>query len=182
MSGSLPVLSQTHEPPILCAGCGHVASPTDLYCSACGCELSPTSNPLVKTIPIAVHTTQSFTNPQATKAFFDARANAILQFLPSGICISLTLLKPTVLGRGAPTDPNAFVDLTELGAVKCGVSRQHCQIRREGQRLILQDLGSTNHTFLNHYKLVPRRDYVVRHCDQVMIGTLELVVAFSNMD
>ncbi len=69
----------------------------------------------------------------------------------------------TVLGRSRRcgivlTDPN--------------VSREHAEVRRQGDGFMLRDLGSTNGTRLN------RRDVkqaVLQHGDRIELGTTELV-------
>src|ERR1700712_2580433 len=46
----------------------------------------------------------------------------------------------TVIGRG----PKVTVRLNDDG-----VSREHCELVRQGERVVLADLGSTNGTFCN---------------------------------
>lgn len=45
------------------------------------------------------------------------------------------------------------VDLADYGAVESGVSRQHALFRPTPTRLLLVDLGSTNHTYCNGEEL-----------------------------
>jgi diguanylate cyclase (GGDEF)-like protein len=47
------------------------------------------------------------------------------------------------------------------------VSRQHCRIWREGDRYLIEDLGSTNHTYVNG-KAVTRAE--LRDGDQISVG------------
>jgi pSer/pThr/pTyr-binding forkhead associated (FHA) protein len=106
----------------------------------------------------------------------------ILQFQPTGICVSLALPQPMTLGRGSATNFSTFLDLTDLGGVQHGVSRHHAQLRRDSNRLMIQDLGSTNGTFLNELRLIAHKDYLVQHCARVRLGTLDVVLAFSDLD
>jgi pSer/pThr/pTyr-binding forkhead associated (FHA) protein len=106
----------------------------------------------------------------------------LLQFLPSGMCITLALDRPTVLGRhsfAASPTPDRVVDLSHLGAEKHGVSRQHCLLRRQGAHLILTDLGSTNGTYLNGERISPHRPHRLSEGDRLILGTLHLVVFFG---
>lgn len=48
------------------------------------------------------------------------------------------------------------------------ISREHAQIRREGWRVILKDLGSTNGTFLNDQRLLEPRQ--LRDGDRIKVG------------
>ena len=52
------------------------------------------------------------------------------------------------------------------------VSRRHCQIRRQGGEFMLEDLGSTNGTFLNGQQVTRKR---IHSNDVVRVGQTELV-------
>ncbi len=58
------------------------------------------------------------------------------------------------------------------------VSREHAHIRREGRKLLLEDLGSTNGTFLNDERVVAPLE--LRDGDQVAVG--EVVFTFHDPD
>lgn len=49
-----------------------------------------------------------------------------------------------VVGRGKDCDLRIIAD---------GVSRQHVKIYKEGNRLVIEDLGSSNGTFINEKKI-----------------------------
>jgi len=70
----------------------------------------------------------------------------------------------TVLGRGAEAD----VRLSDTG-----VSRVHCEVRRDGEALVLADRGSTNGTSVNGRKV---RTAVLQDGDVVELGATSLVV------
>jgi pSer/pThr/pTyr-binding forkhead associated (FHA) protein len=114
---------------------------------------------------------------------FVSTASAILQFLPSGAIVLLPLNRPVILGRETGVSGGAdLVDLAGFNALQHGVSRQHCQLRRQGNQLIVTDLGSTNGTYLNGRRLEPGRDVVVVHRDKLILGTLHLIITFSVFD
>ncbi len=58
------------------------------------------------------------------------------------------------------------------------VSREHARIRREGRKLILEDLNSTNGTFLNDQRLLGPE--VLRDGDRIGIG--EVTFIFHDPD
>jgi FHA domain-containing protein len=58
------------------------------------------------------------------------------------------------------------------------VSREHSCIRRDGWRRILEDLGSTNGTFLNNERIVAGRE--LRDRDRIKIG--DVVFTFHDPD
>jgi CheY-like chemotaxis protein len=70
------------------------------------------------------------------------------------------------------------VDLVAFDAYKLGVSRQHAQIVTRHNRVSVQDLGSSNGTFLNNGRLEKGGYYRLRHGDRLKLGRLELQVLF----
>ena len=58
------------------------------------------------------------------------------------------------------------------------VSREHAQIHREGQRLFLEDLGSSNGTFLNDERLLILTE--LRDNDRITIG--DVIFTFHDPD
>jgi hypothetical protein len=52
------------------------------------------------------------------------------------------------------------------------VSRRHAQLRREGERWIIQDLGSTNGTLVNGRQAA---EHKLDHGDRIAFGTSELI-------
>jgi pSer/pThr/pTyr-binding forkhead associated (FHA) protein len=111
----------------------------------------------------------------------DAASNVILQFLPSGTCVSVPLQKPLVLGRGLESDVESTLDLTDFGAFEHGVSRRHCQLQRRGCHLRAMDLGSTNGPSLNGQPMLPHREYQISHGDRLALGALPILVSFGGM-
>jgi hypothetical protein len=88
-----------------------------------------------------------------------------------------------ILGRFNPTKPPPtdmhVVNLTDFQGYKYGVSRLHATIRRtQFDQLELIDLGSSNGSFLNSYKLTPQQPYHIYDGDMVQIGHLPMQVYF----
>jgi DNA-binding response OmpR family regulator len=80
------------------------------------------------------------------------------------------LEKPiTHLGRGVEN---------EIVIISKRASREHAHIRREGRRIFLDDLGSTNGTFLNGERVLG--SVQLRDGDQISIG--EVTFAFHDPD
>src|SRR5258708_6317614 len=80
-------------------------------------------------------------------------------------------LKPerTALGRG---------DRTDVRIVDDGVSREHAAVAREGGKIVLLDLDSTNGTFCNGTR-VPRQELV--DGDKISIGS-STILKFTYQD
>ncbi len=111
------------------------------------------------------------------KRYLEAGALVTLQFLPSGICMPVSLDEPAILGR-LSFDENQTFDLARVGAYEHGVSRQHCSLRRDGARLIVTDLNSMNGTYLNGDRLIPWQDYVVEDGSRLILGSLHVAIHF----
>lgn len=60
--------------------------------------------------------------------------------------LHIPLDRPVILGRSADADLPITFDKS--------VSRQHCEVRWDGQRAIIQDYGSRNGTFVNDQEVV----------------------------
>jgi pSer/pThr/pTyr-binding forkhead associated (FHA) protein len=70
------------------------------------------------------------------------------------------------------------IDLTEYEGQSRGVSRKHAKLTAKDNRVMIQDLGSANGTFLNNQRLEPLLDYRLNHGDVLKLGQLELQVNF----
>ncbi|HLK89342.1 MAG TPA: GGDEF domain-containing protein [Polyangia bacterium] len=69
----------------------------------------------------------------------------------------------TVIGRGQKAEVRLLDD---------GISREHAQITVEGNKIVLQDLGSTNGTFCNGLK-VDRKELV--DGDKILVGSTTIL-------
>lgn len=61
-----------------------------------------------------------------------------------------------------------------------GLSRQHCSLRYDGQRLLIEDLGSTNGTKVNDLYVSEKTE--LKEGDRITIGTVCLVVKYPEPD
>lgn len=93
--------------------------------------------------------------------------NAVLAF-PAG-------KSEIIVGREDPIS-NIFpdIDLTNHGGDEGGVSRQHARIFMQGSQIVIEDLNSTNYTFVNQQRLVPRQPHPLQNGDEVRFGRVKL--------
>ena len=84
------------------------------------------------------------------------------------------------LGRHSPDSAQVNVDLTDYRAGQRGVSRVHASITRQGTRLTLTDLHSTNHTYLNGKQLADDEVCTLTSGDEVYLAELGLTVVFKR--
>jgi serine/threonine-protein kinase len=82
--------------------------------------------------------------------------------------------QPELLVGRAHKDTVPDINLTPHGGTQAGVSRRHATIFRRGEQWFVQDLGSTNGTFVNGQKLAPNQSRVIRQGDKLRFGQIEL--------
>lgn len=100
-------------------------------------------------------------------------APARLLIVSSGVEISLPNNQQAVVGRADPVSqffPD--IDLTQHKALELGVGRRHAQIAIQNGQIVLEDLDSTNGTFLNGQKVSAHQPKVLNHEDQIQFGQL----------
>jgi hypothetical protein len=176
MAGSTDPTLSIHQLPKKCSYCGYFCHPHASICPECGHSLE---------MPPVVDTKILETPPETLpverqgQTILDRHTHAILEFLPSGLCMSAWLEEPIILGRGPSIDSIDVIDLTELNGIRHGVSRRDCQHQRRGTQMILTDIGSRNGTYLNGKLIAPFHEYVLSHGDRVILGTLHLNIFFS---
>ena len=72
-------------------------------------------------------------------------------------------------------------DLTPYGAMQAGVSRRHARLFVHDRGLYIQDLGSTNGTFINERQLQPEAPYRLHDGDVIDFADLRVRVRVIRM-
>jgi hypothetical protein len=85
----------------------------------------------------------------------------------------------TLLGRLASSPKGAAVDLSKYYARVLGVSREHAAIHYTENGWMVEDLGSTNGTYVNDGKLPAHQLHALQNGDTVRLGQLTLFVYFQ---
>jgi hypothetical protein len=105
-----------------------------------------------------------------------------ITFRIDGESVTLPVCSSLIVGRsGSPTDAPTVqpdVDLNPFQAHLNGVSRQHIRISRERDLVHITDLGTTNGTYLNGFRLMPHQERLLRNGDEVLLGRLKVRVQF----
>ena len=94
------------------------------------------------------------------------------------LAIKLHEEKPVILGRGDKDVDGPDIDLTPYGAHEKGVSRQHISVGMAGDIVEVQDLGSTNGTFLNGRQMTANQWYILRNLDELRLGSFVITISF----
>lgn len=179
---SIDPVSATPSHPISaegpCPSCGHVNVPGEHFCQNCGLPLLKPEDAeeaqLYETVPL-----KSGDRP-IDKPSLQPEQNKLhgkLVHPESDLIISLPIEKEEfIIGR---TDPfqGIFpdIDLTPYGGDSGGVSREHARLFIHAGGLLLEDLNSTNYTFINKIRLPPGETHQVKHEDEIRLGGVVLI-------
>lgn len=182
MSDSNGPTLQIHERPRHCAVCGEYTLPSELVCAHCGTPFAPLPNESLppRTDPLVRPPSLVLRLDTASDSTFAPGTTLALQHLPSAACVFLTIEHPVILGRGGSAADDHLIDLSHFHGSQHGVSRRHCQIKRQDDHLLVRDLTSTNGTYLNALRLAPGEDHVLTDGDRLILGTMHLLVAFHT--
>jgi len=95
--------------------------------------------------------------------------------------IILQLTNQAIFGRYVPnSSTHPSIDLTPYDGLKKGISRMHAVIRRTETGLTLQDLASSNGTWLNGSKLEPYIPVSLKSGDRLLLGQIGIEVKFKT--
>ncbi len=96
---------------------------------------------------------------------------------PDGGTLDIPAKDEVVIGREDPiSEVFPDVDLTALGGLEKGVSRKHAVIHHAGPDYTVEDMGSTNGTFINRKRIQPHAPETIKAGDEVRFGKLSLSV------
>jgi pSer/pThr/pTyr-binding forkhead associated (FHA) protein len=87
-----------------------------------------------------------------------------------------------IIGRMPENDSEAFLDLTQYSAYQLGVSRQHARITHIDNKYILEDMGSTNGTWVNSHRLESGETHALSINDVIDLGHFRITVSMPVQD
>ncbi|MCC7449067.1 MAG: FHA domain-containing protein [Anaerolineae bacterium] len=173
-----PVAARDPSQRVECPNCGRVNSKKDVYCYSCGQVLN-LSKPQTKVL--AEEEVED--DGRFNSTFFDDSTR--LLFMIPGVANPIEIEPPReeiIIGRsesGSAFYPD--IDLATYNAADLGVSRLHASLRRRENTIAIIDLGSRNHTYVNGHHLYPHEVRVLRHGDEVQLGSMTLKVVFKHV-
>lgn len=123
------------------------------------------------------------TNPLANTARFTATSvlQLFIEAIPEPIQIQVPPDKEIIVGRSTD-NPHMTpdVDLNVADGKTYGVSRMHAMIISRNNTLVISDLGSRNHTFVNGKRLHQHEIRVLHDGDIVHFGQLRVSIRFQH--
>lgn len=94
-----------------------------------------------------------------------------------GTRLDIPAKEEVVIGREDPiSDVFPDLDLTGLGGMENGVSRKHAVIHHAAGDYTVEDMGSTNGTYVNKKKIQPHAPQAFKAGDELRFGKLSLTV------
>jgi len=171
-----------------CPSCGAPLAPDSNFCDNCGAPVGSASTsvaPPVPPIPSVPPTPSapSYVPPAHVIPPAPAVGYAVAGPVQGRLVVqgtNVTLPFPPgkaeiIVGREDPIS-NIFpdIDLTNYGADEGGVSRRHAKIFMQGSQVMIEDLNSTNYTFVNQQRLTPGQPHPVQNGDEVRFGRVKL--------
>ncbi len=126
-----------------------------LFCEECGAKMTE--------------------EPEFHETDIDGEAEKLVLASSDGSVLDIPAKDEVVIGREDPiSEVFPDVDLTGLGGMENGVSRRHAVIHRAGADYTVEDMGSTNGTYINKKKLQPHAPQTIKPGDELRFGKLSL--------
>ncbi len=170
-------------PVITCSACGFSNLLGETFCQKCGVQLPPVASvpppapQPVKDVGREPSVKPASDDPRKVEQVAEkGRNTGSLVVVEKGVVLALPEDKSEiVLGRTDPVQ-NIFpeVDFADLDGEGRGVSRRHARILNNPQGIFLEDLNSTNFTFLNNIRIQPGQIYPLKNGDEIRLGLLIL--------
>lgn len=168
---------------IICANCQHENPAGAMFCAECGAQLDGIDTLITQAITdeqIAEELKKKPTQPEPASTPINSWIS--LHLMDSGKILPLASRNEFTLGRlseGQPIMPD--IDLTPYQAYASGVSRLHAVVKRDANRVMVMDLGSSNGTYLNGRRINPHVEESLSHGDIVALGKLKIQVLLRNI-
>ena len=163
---------------VICPSCGSSNLPGTLFCVQCGTYL-PSGGPL-RTEPLPDQEEGRSARPRLDDDNDEVLVkpmNIEVDVLNTGRKIVLSTEKEILVGRlDAAHGIFPELDMTPDGGLEQGVSRRHARIYAREGTCFVEDLDSTNGTFLNEERVTPYLPYAFKDGDLLTFGTMQLQV------
>jgi hypothetical protein len=166
---------------IVCSNCQHKNVAGAMFCAECGAQLDGVETLVTQAITdeqIAEDLKKKSPRPEAVPA----NSWISLHLMDSGKILPLASRNEFTLGRlseGQPIMPD--IDLTPYQAYASGVSRLHAVVKRDAERVLVMDLGSSNGTYVNGRRINPHVEESLSHGDILALGKLKIQVLLRNI-
>ncbi len=164
-----------------CSNCAENNRAGALVCEYCGAMLTQKGMTDTKRLNVEELRLMEQHPQQATQhLMFAPDAALALQFRELPDPLVYRIQTELLIGRyDKKTDESPDIDMHRFAGYLMGVSRLHARFIRQQDRLFLEDLGSSNGTYLNERQLLPNQPVIVSDNSDVRLGKLKFRVFFA---
>ena len=163
---------------VVCPSCSFSNLPGTLFCVQCGTYL-PSGGPL-RTEPLPEQDEGRSARPnidESSNKIPYKPINIEVSVLNTGRKVLLSTEQEILVGRlDAAHGIFPELDMTPDGGLEQGVSRRHARIYARDGTCFVEDLDSTNGTFLNGERVTPYLPYAFKDGDKITFGTMRLEI------
>lgn len=165
----------------ICTICGYKNTLSEKSCAKCDCPLIDPSTARVSKKEIQTLIQKNNIVIPASKTITPP-INSLALLIPGRKSPYLVQIHSNhiTIGRQSTTPEHPTIDLLTLQAGNYGVSRIHARIHVNGEGWFLEDLHSTNGTWLNDEALDPDALYPLETGDQLRFGHFACSIHFSG--
>jgi len=144
---------------VTCPRCGAVVNTLGRYCPKCGATLHPIDLPPIPSVEDSRPKAKTASGPRFV--------------LDNGTEIIFPPKAELSIGRADTlNDEYPDVDLGAHKGAQLGVSRLHARLYQRGEAWVVEDVGSTNGTFLNGRRIAHGEETLLREGDRIRCGQL----------
>ena len=153
---------------IICSSCNHTNPSDSQFCEECGANISP----LPSTVPpVSNEISQGIEIMEEELQNSSIIAKLLIADGGDELPLDFTEKNELVVGRSDPvSDVYPEIDLTPYGAFEGGVSRQHCTLIMQGNKVGIKDLESTNGTKVNDKQVRGETCILLNEGDVIKLG------------
>jgi hypothetical protein len=167
---------------IICSNCQHKNVAGAMFCAECGAQLDGVETLVTQAITDEQIAEERSRTARPEPVSTPANSWISLHLMDSGKILPLASRNEFTLGRlseGQPIMPD--IDLTPYQAYASGVSRLHAVVKRDAERVLVMDLGSSNGTYVNGRRINPHVEESLSHGDILALGKLKIQVLLRNI-
>ena len=167
---------------IVCSICQHDNLTGAMFCAECGASFAD-NHSLIEQL-VDPEKNQSVSNKPSDdpfQKFSSGEPWGSLHLVDTGQIFPLSQRNEFTMGRiskGQSIRPD--IDFSPYQGYDAGVSRMHAVIKRDGDHIILMDLGSSNGTYWNGMRLSPNVEQIIHHRDIVALGKMKIQIMVKN--
>ncbi len=159
----------------ICPHCGGEIGPVAMFCNRCGIRTSSAegTHAPAGTVVTAVLTRKLVEVVTPAPVGLMPMGRPFLRVVDSGVQIPLPAGGEILIGREDPVSGiYPEINLTPYGGEEGGVSRRHAKIIVKDGTFFVEDVDSTNFTFVNKHRLIPRVPHSLKDGDELRCGRM----------